>query len=79
MVADFLLSGFLSSCGGRPQSLAKLEQAPLAALSLDRATRASVDAAFLTHAELPHTIRFLERVDALLDQPRDVTRTEWIA
>jgi quinol monooxygenase YgiN len=38
-----------------------------------------VDAdAFQKHAELPHTVRFLERVDALLDQPRDVTRTEMI-
>jgi len=34
--------------------------------------------AFQKHAELPHTVRFLERVDALLDQPRDVTRTEMI-
>lgn len=37
------------------------------------------EAAFQLHAELPHTVRFLERVDALLDQPRDVTRTEMIA
>ena len=38
-----------------------------------------VDAtAFQKHAELPHTVRFLKRVDALLDQPRDVTRTEMI-
>ncbi len=38
-----------------------------------------VDAdAFQKHAELPHTVQFLERVDALLDQPRDVTRTEMI-
>ena len=36
------------------------------------------EAAFQLHAELPHTVRFLERVDALLDQPRDVTRTEMI-
>jgi quinol monooxygenase YgiN len=36
------------------------------------------EAAFQAHAELPHTIRFLQRVDALLDQPRDVTRTEMI-
>jgi quinol monooxygenase YgiN len=36
------------------------------------------EAAFQAHAELPHTVRFLERVDALLDQPRDVTRTEMI-
>jgi quinol monooxygenase YgiN len=36
------------------------------------------EAAFQGHAELPHTIRFLQRVDALLDQPRDVTRTEMI-
>ena len=35
-------------------------------------------AAFQLHAELPHTVHFLKRVDALLDQPRDVTRTEMI-
>ena len=34
--------------------------------------------AFQKHAELPHTVRFLKRVDALLDQARDVTRTEMI-
>lgn len=37
------------------------------------------EAAFENHAELPHTVRFLKRVDALLDQPREVTRTERIA
>ena len=36
------------------------------------------EAAFQKHAELQHTVRFLKRVDALLDQPRDVTRTEMI-
>jgi quinol monooxygenase YgiN len=36
------------------------------------------EAAFRKHAELPHTVRFLKRVDALLDQLRDVTRTELI-
>ena len=36
------------------------------------------DAAFQAHAELPHTKRFLERVDALLEVPREVTRTEMI-
>jgi quinol monooxygenase YgiN len=36
------------------------------------------EAAFQAHAELPHTVRFLKRVDALLDQPRDVARTEMI-
>ena len=36
------------------------------------------EAAFHAHAGLPHTVRFLQRVDALLDQPRDVTRTEMI-
>ena len=36
------------------------------------------EAAFQLHAELPHTMRFLKRVDPLLDQPRDVTRTEMI-
>jgi quinol monooxygenase YgiN len=36
------------------------------------------EAAFQRHAGLLHTVRFLKRVDALLDQPRDVTRTEMI-
>ena len=36
------------------------------------------EAAFQTHAVLPHTVRFLERVDALLEQPREVTRTKMI-
>jgi quinol monooxygenase YgiN len=36
------------------------------------------EAAFQKHAELPHTVRFLKRVDTLLDQARDVTRTEMI-
>lgn len=37
------------------------------------------DAAFEAHAVLPHTERFLKKVDALLDQPREVARTEMIA
>ena len=36
------------------------------------------EASFQAHAGLPHTLRFLKRVDALLDQPRDVARTERI-
>jgi quinol monooxygenase YgiN len=36
------------------------------------------EAAFQKHAGLPHTVRFLKRVDTLLDQPRDVARTEMI-
>ena len=34
--------------------------------------------AFQAHASLPHTVQFLERVDPLLDQPREVARTEMI-
>jgi len=34
------------------------------------------DEAFSLHAGLAHTVRFLEKIDALLDQPRDVARTE---
>lgn len=34
------------------------------------------EAAFQRHAELEHTVKFLKRVDALLDEPRNVTRTE---
>jgi quinol monooxygenase YgiN len=32
------------------------------------------EAAFEIHAGLPHTVRFLERIDALVDVPREVTR-----
>ncbi len=32
------------------------------------------EAAFDSHAELPHTVRFLERVQPLIDHPLDVTR-----
>jgi quinol monooxygenase YgiN len=33
------------------------------------------EAAFEIHAELPHTVRFLNEVQALIDHPLDVTRT----
>ncbi len=33
------------------------------------------EAAFEIHAELPHTVRFVERVQQLIDHPLDVTRT----
>jgi quinol monooxygenase YgiN len=32
------------------------------------------EAAFENHAGLPHTVRFLERVQPLIDHPLDVTR-----
>ena len=34
--------------------------------------------AFENHAGLPHTVRFLERVEPLIDHPLDVTRAERI-
>jgi len=34
---------------------------------------------FQKHAELPHTKRFLQKVDVLLEEPRQVARTEMIA
>jgi quinol monooxygenase YgiN len=37
------------------------------------------EAAFQKHADLEHTVRFLKKVDALLDQPREVSRTRMIA
>jgi quinol monooxygenase YgiN len=37
------------------------------------------EAAFEHHAGLPHTVRFLERVQPLIDHPLDVNRTERIA
>jgi quinol monooxygenase YgiN len=33
---------------------------------------------FETHATLPHTVRFLERVEPLIDHPLDVTRAHMI-
>ena len=32
------------------------------------------EAAFELHAELPHTVRFLQRVQPLIDHPLEVTR-----
>jgi quinol monooxygenase YgiN len=37
------------------------------------------EAAFDKHTGLPHTIRFIERVEPLIDHPLDVTRAEVIA
>ena len=34
--------------------------------------------AFEYHAGLPHTLRFIERVEPLIDHPLDVTRAELI-
>ena len=36
------------------------------------------EAAFEAHAKPPHTVRFLERVEPLIDHPLDATRTERI-
>lgn len=36
------------------------------------------EAAFELHATLPHTVRFLEQVEPLIDHPLDVNRTEQI-
>jgi quinol monooxygenase YgiN len=36
------------------------------------------EAAFELHATLPHTVRFLERVQPLIDHPLDVTRARVI-
>jgi quinol monooxygenase YgiN len=35
-------------------------------------------AAFEDHASLPHTLRFVERVEPLIDHPLDVTRARRI-
>lgn len=35
-------------------------------------------AAFDQHADLPHTIRFLERIEPLIDHSLDITRAERI-
>ncbi len=36
------------------------------------------EAAFEIHAEMPHTVRFLERIEQLIDHPLNVKRTERI-
>ncbi len=36
------------------------------------------EAAFEYHTELPHTVRFVERIEPLIDHPLDVTRAEMI-
>jgi quinol monooxygenase YgiN len=36
------------------------------------------EAAFDHHAGRPHTVRFIERVQALIDHPLDITRAEQI-
>ncbi len=36
------------------------------------------EAAFENHAGLPHTVRFLEKMDDLIDQPREVTRAQML-
>jgi quinol monooxygenase YgiN len=36
------------------------------------------EAAFDNHASLPHTVRFIQRVEQLIDHPLDVTRAELI-
>jgi quinol monooxygenase YgiN len=36
------------------------------------------EAAFEHHAGLPHTVRFVERVEPLIDHPLDVTRVDRI-
>jgi quinol monooxygenase YgiN len=36
------------------------------------------EAAFDLHAQLPHTVRFIERVEPLIDHPLDVTRAEFV-
>ena len=37
------------------------------------------EASFEIHAGLPHTVRFIERMDSLVDQTREVTRTKLMA
>ena len=41
-------------------------------------SRWASEGAFEIHGSFPHTARFLERVDPLLDPPREVIRTELI-
>jgi quinol monooxygenase YgiN len=37
------------------------------------------EATFETHAELPHTLQFLERIQSVIDHPLDVARTHLVA
>jgi len=42
-------------------------------------SRWTEEAAFDRHAKLPHTVKFLQLVEGLIDHPLDMTRTERIA
>jgi quinol monooxygenase YgiN len=42
-------------------------------------TRWIDEAAFEAHAELPHTVRFIARVEALVDQSLEITRARSIS
>ena len=42
-------------------------------------SRWTSEEAFEIHAGLPHTVRFIERVEPLIDHPFDAARTELIA
>jgi quinol monooxygenase YgiN len=37
------------------------------------------EAAFDKHADLPHTVEFLQRVESLIDHPLDVTRAQMLS
>jgi len=61
----------------RPGDESALEEA--LATSWARPVRKPEDeAAFDHHAGLPHTVRFIERVQALIDHPLDVTRARLV-
>src|SRR6516165_10741237 len=61
--------------GGKPMDV---ERYSFVKLHAREGEEAEDDAAFAEHAKLPHTVRFLQCVDALVDQPREVARTEMI-
>ena len=48
---------------------------PVAICARFSASRWKDAAAFDHHAQLPHTVRFVEKVQTLIDHPLDVTRT----
>jgi quinol monooxygenase YgiN len=37
------------------------------------------EAAFNAHSDLPHTVRYIESIDGLIDQPREISLTELLS
>ena len=69
------ITGVLAPSRGEAGSLGSIRDSQLSYIR----SRWLNEEAFEAHATLPHTVRFIERVEPLIDHPLDVTRSEIIA